>query len=130
MFPPTGLFWTVAIAPQRIQVNLEQGQAVMLANQVPIFDYTDIHNALFGGGPAPIPGQVSFQVVWRGVKERRSIKNTDPVYGGFAGDFVRTQAQMAWTATVGNYHFVSAPLATSSSTFAELGQERNGVFFV
>jgi hypothetical protein len=36
---------------------------------------------------------------------------------------------MEWTATVGDYTFVSDPLATSSSTFAEIGHERNGVFF-
>ena len=101
----------------------------MVANNLPILDYTDIPNALFGGGPAPVPGKVSFKIVWSGVKERVNIKNTDPVYGGFAGEFIRNNAQMEWTATVGDYQFVSAPLATSSSSFAEIGHERNGSFF-
>ena len=101
----------------------------MAANNIPILDYGDISNALFGGGPAPKPGTVSFKVAWSGVKERVNIKNTDPVYGGFAGEFVRNSAQMEWTATAGDYHFVSAALATSSSSFAEIGQERNGSFF-
>lgn len=128
-FPPTGLFWTLEIPSEGIQVNPGKGSAVMVANNVPILDYHDIPNALFGGGPAPIPGTVSFKVAWSGVKERVNIRNTDPVYGGFAGEFVRNNAQMEWTATVGDYHFVSAPLATSSSSFAEIGKERNGVFF-
>ncbi len=128
-FPPTGLFWTLAIPGDGIHVNPGKGRAVMQASNVPILDYGDIVNALFGGGPAPVPGNVSYTVAWSGVEERLNIKNTDPVYGGFAGEFVRNHAKMEWTATVGDYHFVSAPLATSSSIFAELGHERNGIFF-
>jgi hypothetical protein len=101
----------------------------MEADDVPIFDYTTIPNALFGGGPAPTPGSVSFTVTWSGVEERLKIRNTDPVYGGFAGEFIHNAAQMEWTATVGAFTFDSAPLSTSSSVFAEIGHERNGVFF-
>jgi hypothetical protein len=36
--------------------------------------------------------------------ERLNIKNTDPVYGGFAGEFVRNTAQMEWSATNGRLH--------------------------
>jgi len=63
------------------------------------------------------------------VNSRLNIRNTDPVYGGFGGEFIRNGAQMEWTATAGDYQFVSAPLATSSSSFAEIGHERNGMFF-
>lgn len=68
-------------------------------------------------------------MVWGGAGQRVQIRNTDPVYGGFAGEFIRNTAQMEWTATVGDYAFVSDPLATSSSAFAEIGRERNGSFF-
>jgi hypothetical protein len=101
---------------------------VVQASNVPIFDYGNIPNALFGGGPAPV-GHVSYRLVWSGVDSRVNIKNTDPVYGGFAAEFVRGHAQMEWTGMVGDYQFASAPLATSSSSFAELGLERNGIFF-
>src|SRR5205809_7541401 len=100
----------------------------MVATNVPVFDYGKIENALFGGQPRT-PGKVSFRVVWNGVNERVNIRNTDPVYGGFAGEFVRNTAQMEWTAVTDTYTFKSAPLATSSSGFAELGHERNGKFF-
>jgi hypothetical protein len=79
--------------------------------------------------PPPVPGTVSFRVIWSGVQERVKIRNTDSVYGGFGGSFVYNSAQMEWTATVGDYQFLSFPLATSSSSFAELGEERNGSFF-
>jgi len=101
----------------------------MQASNVSILDYGNVGNALFGGGPAAIPGKVSFKVVWNGVIDRVKIRNTDPVYGGFGGSFIYNTAQMEWTGTVGDYRFVSAPLATSSSAFALLGHERNGAFF-
>ena len=94
----------------------------MQAADVPVLD--DIY-----GTPPPTPASVSFTVVWSGVDERLKIRNTDPIYGGFAGTFIRNTAQMEWTATVGDFTFSSAPLATSSSSFAEIGQERNGIFF-
>ena len=128
-FPPVGLFWTVEIPESGVVVELGAGSASLQATNVAVLDYGNIGNALFGGGPLPIPGTVSFKVVWSGVNQRVNIRNTDPVYGGFAGEFVRNSAQMEWTATVGGLTFVSDPISTSSSLFAEIGQERNGSFF-
>ena len=105
------------------------GLAVLQARDVPILDYGDIGNALFGGGQSAVPGAVSFRVEWNGVSERVNVRNTDPVFGGFGGEFVRNTAQMQWTARVGDLLFESDPLGTSSSSFAEIGHERNGVFF-
>jgi hypothetical protein len=101
----------------------------MEATDLPITDYITGGNALVGGGPTPQPGVVSFKVVWRGEGERVTIRNDDPVYGGFAGEFVRNSAQIEWRATVGDLLLVSDLLATSSSDFAEIGHERNGEFF-
>jgi hypothetical protein len=128
-FPPVGLFWTIEIPTNGVDVQLGRGRASLQASDVPILDYGNIPNALFGGGPDPIPGTVSFNVVWSGVGQRVNLKNTDPIYGGFAGEFIRNVAQMEWTAAVGDYTFVSDPLSTSSSSFAEIGKERNGSFF-
>jgi hypothetical protein len=135
-FPPVGLFWTIQIADDRqgddgnsVDVNLGTGDATLQASNAPILDYGNIGNALFGGGPTPIPGVVSFKVEWRGVQQRLNIRNTDPVFGGFAGEFIRNAAQMQWTAKLGDLIFESDALGTSSSSFAEIGHERNGVFF-
>ena len=128
-FPPVGLFWTVEIPESGVVVELGAGNASLQAANVAILDYGDIGNALFGGGPPPIPGTVSFKVVWSGVNQRVNVRNTDPVFGGFAGEFVRNSAQMEWTATVGRLTLASDPISTSSSVFAELGHERNGSFF-
>jgi hypothetical protein len=112
-----------------VDVQLGKGSASLQASDVAILDYGQISNALFGGGPPPTPGTVSFKVVWSGADEKLNIRNTDPVYGGFAGEFVRNTAQMEWSAAVGNYTLVSDPIGTSSSSFAEIGHERNGSFF-
>jgi len=129
LFPPSGLFWTTPIPESGVQVNFGSGSASMEARDVPIYDYGNILNALFGGGPAATPGKVSFKVAWNGVIERVKIRNTDPVYGGFGGSFIYNTAQMEWTGQVGDYSFVSAPMSESSSAFALLGHEQNGSFF-
>jgi len=128
-FPPVGLFWTTEIPIAGVDVQLGKGSASLQASNVAILDYGFIGNALFGGGPPPVSGTVSFRVVWSGVDQRLNITNTDPVFGGFAGEFVRNTAQMEWNATVGDFTFVSDPIATSFSSFAEIGHERNGSFF-
>jgi hypothetical protein len=128
-FPPTELFWTVEIPPEGVQAHPGDGFAIMKASDVPVLDFGDIGNALFGGGPPAVPATVSFTVKWGGPGERVKIRNEDPVYGGYAGEIIYNSAQMEWTATVGDLSFVSDPLETSVSTFALLGRERNGCFF-
>ena len=125
--PPFGLFWTIAIPDDGIDVHLGAGRASMAADDVPIHDYGSFPNDITGG--PGVPGTVSFKVTWSGVQERLNIRNTNPVYGGFAGQFIRNSAQMEWKAKVGDLVFQSDPLATSSSSFAEIGKERNGSFF-
>jgi hypothetical protein len=117
------------VLEQGVQVELEKGNAFLRAFDVPILDYGTDTNALFGGGPKPVRGSMSFTVVWSGIQEQVDIRNTDPVFGGFTGHFIRNKAQMEWTAVVGDYRFVSDPLQTSSSSFAEIGSEQNGSFF-
>ena len=110
-------------------VQFDQGSARMEANHVPIIDYGMIGNALFAGGPTPVQGEVSFKVVWSGPGQRATVRNTDPVFGGFEGEFIRNSAQMEWKGTVGDLKFKSDPLSTSTSSFAEIGRERNGSYF-
>lgn len=124
---PSGLFWTTRLSGADVSgVNPGAGNATYSASNIHVLDFHDIGNALFGGGPAPRPAVVSFEVRWSGVKDRVNIKNPA---NGFAGEFVRGSAQMEWTATVGEFQYVSAPMATSASRFAELGTERNGTFY-
>lgn len=109
------------------------GGAEMRGNNVQLLDFGDIGNALFGGGKPPVPATASFLVRWAGAAqghgsnaERAHVVNASD---GHAGEFIRTTAQMEWSATSGDFDYVSAPIGTSSSDFAEFGKERNGVFF-
>ena len=122
---PSGLFWTLAIPPENVQVNLDSGTASFLLNNATVHDYGNIPNALVGGGPVPVPATLSFEVRWGQPRERDMVYNEEQ---SFIGLFARNKAQMAWSATVGNYEFTSSPLATSSSSFAEVGYELNGIF--
>jgi hypothetical protein len=121
---PNGLFWTIQVPDDSVRVNPGGRRAIYRATNLEITDYGDFNTAL--SGAAGTPATVSFEVQWMAVDERRNIKNTAARFGG---EFVRGQAQMAWSAVVGHYAYESGPLATSTSDFASLGTERNGVFF-
>jgi hypothetical protein len=121
---PTGLFWTTAIPSNSVFSNPGAGHAVVQVRDIHIRDFGDLTNSL-EGGPS-VPATVSYEIQWFDVDDRVSIKNQAQ---GFAGEYVRNQAQMAWSAIVGDFSFVSDPASTSSSVFAELGHERNGSFF-
>jgi hypothetical protein len=47
----------------------------------------------------------------------------------FRARFITTSATIEWTGRTSESEFVSDPAATSSSSFAEIGVEMNGVFF-
>lgn len=129
---PSGLFWTTALPEDAVDVDFDDGTAEMQASNVRLMDFGNIGNGLFGGGPPPVPATASFLVRWTaGAADEDDV---DPVRvvntsDGHAGEFVRGTAQMEWSATVGDFDFMSAPIGTSSSAFAEIGRERNGSFF-
>src|SRR5262249_59881781 len=107
-FAPMGLFWTIELPEDSVEVEFGKGQASLRGFDVPVFDYGSIPNALFGPPPSPLPtGTVSLRVVWSGPGHKVNIRNTDPTYGGFAGGFVRNKAQMGWAAQGRGHHFAS-----------------------
>ena len=122
---PTGLFWTIAIPADSVTAEPGAGRASYQVQNIGVLDHHDIVNALVGGGPAPVPATVSFRVEWSGVSDRENVNNSSD---GHAGEFVFGHAQLRWSATMGDTTFVSDPLASSTSAFAVLGHERNGVF--
>jgi len=109
-----------------VAVSLADGTASMQVSGAQVLDYGSFANASTGSGGPPVLGTVAFTVVWSGVNRRFQVNNATD---GHAGNFMMSSAQIEWTASAGDYSFASAPLNTSSSSFAELGQERNGSFF-
>ena len=120
----TGLFWTMAIPEGSVEVNFGNGSAELRVEHVKIEDYGTFLNSLFGGPSEP--ATASFEIQWAGSSPRQHVVNTA---GEMEGEFIRNTATMEWSATTPDYEFVSHPASTSSSLFAEIGHERNGVFF-
>ena len=96
----------------------------MTLRDVDVEDYHDIVNAL-KEGPS-VPADVSFHIGWHGVQKRVHLRDQK---NHFVGDYIEDQATMAWNAERKGFIFVSDPASTSFTNFAEIGHERNGVFF-
>lgn len=99
----------------------------MSAANVAVSDFFNIPNSLLHGAIAPpAPAIASFTVHWGGAGNR--VKLRDPV-NGFAGEFVENSASIIWSASSAGLSYQSGGEDTSVSVFAEVGIERNGVFF-
>ncbi len=119
-------FWTVAVpAASILQDNPGAGQAEMQVSNLALEDYFTLGNA-FKDGPS-VPATVSFDVVWTGDVTRRV--NVNDAANGFAGEFAETPATITWSASENGFTFTSNAASTSTSVFAEVGHERNGIFF-
>jgi hypothetical protein len=95
-------------------------------------DFTDLQTRDFHNlvntlhrGPS-VPADVSFRIRWSGVTDRVQIRDEKDK---FVGDFIEDTATVSWSSKQRDFQFVSAPASTSTSLFAEIGRERNGVFF-
>jgi hypothetical protein len=121
---PSGLFWTIRIPDESVEVDLDDAEASMNLSDVEIEDYHDIVNAL-QDGPS-VHADVSFHVRWHGVKDRVHVRDKQ---NEFVGDFIEDTATCRWSAETEKFKFVSAPANTSTTVFAQIGRERNGVFF-
>jgi hypothetical protein len=126
---PSGLFWTIPISQSAIDVDPGSGRARMRASQVPVADYHDFFNAVLGGGPAPIPSHVSFDVRWSGDGDRQKVRDEQ---FGFTGQYVTGAVTINFTAfnDGGAVIYRSVPGAAQTNVGPPgVGHERNGSFF-
>jgi len=101
------------------------GRASIIASGLETKDFHDTVNDLLHG--PSVPAIASFDVQWSGRKGQFKVRNAAQ---GFRGQFVETSATMEWSAvSEAGFEFVSDPAETSTTVFARLGQEKNGVFF-
>jgi hypothetical protein len=128
------LFWTIPISPSLIGFDAITGRARFHAQNVAVKDYTNFVNAVFGGGPQPIPSHVSFDVRWHGNGGQRKIR--DQTFG-FEGHYVTGPATIQFTASNDSgVVYKSDPAGQYNPTVKQggaghpaVGEERNGVFF-
>ena len=69
---------------------------------------------------------MSFTVEWTATGDVAHFDNPEQRY---RGDRRVVTAQMEWTARSGIYEYASAPLETSTTDAAQIGEESNGSFF-
>jgi hypothetical protein len=131
---PTLALWVIAIPEGAAKSDLNDGRAELhLRNICSVFDAFSVPNSLT---PAHPLGNIvsaaieSLDLTWSGIT-RSIIGFSDPV-NQFSGDFFETSASINVTvqtqkSTGHGFRFVSS--ATTTVNFAQIGRERNGVFF-
>jgi hypothetical protein len=122
---PNGVFWTVRLPDDNpLLVDFQAGEATLIAD-IDVLDYTKIPNSL-ALGPA-VPAAVTYDLEWSGPIARDiNVRDTT---NRFRGRFLENKAALAWSASRAGFKFVSDSADTSTSVFAQLGRERNGLFF-
>ena len=120
----SGLFWTIAVPENTIDVNFAAGTASFKVTDLDIEDYHDVVNAI-NDGPS-VDASVSWDINWSEVLGRTKIRD---VSNQFGGEFIQCVAQTEWSGETDTATFVSDPAATSINEFSLLARERNGSFF-
>ena len=132
---PNGLFWTIAVPPESVTIDLDNATASLQVADVPVIDAHDLANALTGGmgltnppipAIAPVPATVSFAVQWGGSVNQAKVTNQA---SGFTGEFIETIATIKWSASEAGFDFVSEDPNPARNFYSVIGHERNGVFF-
>src|SRR5215469_3444162 len=73
-----------------------------------------------------VPATVSLAMEWQGLIAELEVRD---LVNGFAGRYRECSATIQWSAEEAGFSFVSDPASTSVTRFAQLGRERNGIFF-
>ena len=136
------VFWTTEVPQSSIHVDLHDEEATLHLRNVLVFDAFTVPNSLDPHHPIPKVNAVinSLRIKWSGTINRRT--HTDCV-DAFRGTYIEDSATIQVIATTppapatacpprparNGFRFVSDPAATSISHFAQIGRERNGVFF-
>ena len=122
---PSGLFWTVAVPDNSVDVHPGAGTARFALSDFQTRDFHTIGNSILGG-PSD-PAIVSFEMVWAG--HGQSLVQTDG--STFSFDSVISTVTVEWSALneATGMRVQSDPASTSRSEFAAVGHEKNGVFF-
>jgi hypothetical protein len=116
-----------------VQVQFGAGKAQMHVSGLATLDYPNLPISVSSQWQTSfVPATISFDVVWNGPVTRR-VNVRDGTNGNqFAGEFMENEATVTWSASnTTGFSFQSNPgnFSTSVRAFAELGHERNGIFF-
>jgi hypothetical protein len=121
------------ISPDNIVTNMSDGTATLQFNNIDLLDWVTLANSLTNGAlvpGTPMKATMSATVQWSDVIRRFQVDDTT---NGFSGNFVETKATFkVSTQNAGGFSFSGSgdsTIPTAFGNFAEIGVERNGVFF-
>lgn len=141
----TSVAWVANIPEGSAHVDLEDGRASLHARNICLFDAFTVPNSLDTSRPLGnlVKGIVnSLDIEWSGIS--RTVTNFSDSANCFRGTFVENTATIAVTATtpmntvtgpgcafrkLDGFRFQSGPASGNVSDFAQIGHERNGIFF-
>jgi hypothetical protein len=116
-----------------VGIDFDEGKATLRFEDVVLHDWGTLANSLSNGeldGPAT-PAKMSAVLRWRGVTRR--VKDVEDKTNGFRGDFIENRATLT-VSTEGDDGTTfsgqgDTKIAGIFGGFAEIGREKNGVFF-
>lgn len=126
---PNGLFWTVPIPPEAVELDFGAGTARFRMSNMAIPDFHDFPNSIGAAKPAIPVAQASatFDVRWRATGRATPLRDE---IAGYTGLFMDSQATMTWSVDQPAQHFRFATDAAPTTTVGGvLGRERNGSYF-
>jgi hypothetical protein len=120
---PSGLFWTAHIPANMpldsVQIDLGATTASLRLQDFSIGDTIPVVTP-------PTPATVTLDMEWSGQRATVSVRD---VVNGFAGNYSECTATIVWSASEQGFTFLSDQASTVQTRFAEIGRERNGIFF-
>jgi hypothetical protein len=147
---PTSVPWVARVPEGSAHIDLDDGTASLHIRNICVFDAFTVPNSLDPARPLGnlVKGIVnSLDIEWKSIARR--VTNFSDSANCFRGDFVENTATIAVTATtppnvstqpnpsgpgcvtkkLDGFRFVSGPASGNVSEFAQIGHERNGIFF-
>jgi len=127
LFSAGGVFWVNSVPEQAVSIHPGRGDAHFQVENYPLFDFTNVVNALFRTGPPRIASQLSVDIDWRGTGERQQVREAK-----FGGAYENAIGEIDWSAshTAGvPYFFDTSGSSERNVTHAFTAHIRNGVFF-
>jgi hypothetical protein len=127
---PNGVFWTIPVPSSAVEMRLGEGTARFHMTNLAITDFHDFANSIGSVNPPipTVPVTVTFDVRWQATKPLAQVRDA---VNRFVGEFMHSQATIAWSVEepAQHFRFQSDPASTSTTVGGVLGRERNGKFF-
>ena len=111
--------------PERaVRIHPGRGEVHFRLRNYPLFDFTDVVNAVLRNGPKRISALTSLDMRWHGTGERQKVREDT-----FRGVYENARGAIDWSASnTAGYFFDTQDSSDRQVTHAFTAYIRNGVF--